>query len=39
LKDKLPPPVAAQIGNVLQGGGTGGAADVAKGLGELFGKK
>lgn len=40
LKDKLPAPIAGQIDNVLQSGGTaGGAADIAKDLGGLFGKK
>ena len=39
LKAKLPPPIAAQVGAVLDGAGGGSAAGgvVSKGLGGLFG--
>jgi hypothetical protein len=40
LKKKLPAPIAAQIDNVLGGGGMGGGMDAVKGaMGGLFGKK
>jgi hypothetical protein len=47
LKSKLPAPIAAQIDGVISGGGLGGmvgslggqAGDIAKGLGDMFGKK
>jgi hypothetical protein len=40
LKDRLPAPIAGQIDSIVQGGGSaGGAADIAKDLGGLFGKK
>lgn len=43
LKDKLPPPLASQVENVLSGQSAGGMADQAQqglgGLGDLFGKK
>ncbi len=37
LKDKRPGPLAGQLDNVVGGGG-GGLADAAKGLGGLLGK-
>jgi uncharacterized protein (DUF2267 family) len=37
VKSKLPAPIAAQVDNLLEGGGSLG--DVAEGLGGLFGKK
>ncbi len=37
LKTKLPAPVAGQLDSVLKGGGS--MADMAKGLGGMFGKK
>ncbi len=39
LKDKLPDPIAGQIDNVLGGGESGGLANLAGGLGGLFGNK
>ncbi|MBL7201736.1 MAG: hypothetical protein ISS56_16470 [Anaerolineae bacterium] len=45
LKDKLPGPIAAQMDNVLSGGGLGGLGDLgdlgglAKGLGGLLGNQ
>jgi hypothetical protein len=42
LKAKLPAPIAAQLDGLLAGGGAAGAlgqaGDLAKGLGNLFGK-
>jgi hypothetical protein len=38
LKDKLPGPLAGQLDTVVSGGGGGGLADAAKGLGGLLGK-
>lgn len=37
LKDRLPAPIAGQIDNVLEGGGS--AGDLASGLGGILGKK
>ncbi|MEN6410366.1 MAG: hypothetical protein ABFD44_11715 [Anaerolineaceae bacterium] len=37
VKSKLPAPIAAQVDQLLEGGGSLG--DVAEGLGGLFGKK
>ncbi len=42
VKGKLPPALAAQVDQVVAGGGAGGAGglgEVAKGLGGMFGKK
>lgn len=48
LKTKLPAPIAAQVDGVLSGGGGlgnmmgslgGQAGDIAKGIGDMFGKK
>ena len=44
LKTKLPAPIAAQVDGVLSGGGglgnmMGQAGDIAKGIGDMFGKK
>lgn len=40
LKDKLPAPIAGQLDNVLEMGGTGASAnDLVSGLGGLLGKK
>ena len=47
LKTKLPAPIAAQVDGVLSGGGLGNmmgslggqAGDIAKGIGDMFGKK
>ena len=37
LKDRLPAPIAGQIDNVLEGGGS--AGDLASGLSGILGKK
>lgn len=38
LKTRLPGPIAAQLDSAVAGGGGGGMAEAAKGLGSRFGK-